>query len=68
MKESTDAQAQRLLAQARDLADEVMALHILSVRMGAGNSLPADYRDGERIIANAHALRTDIERLTQEIE
>lgn len=54
--------ADRLIDQARRLAEEVMELHVLSVRMGAGQALPEDYRTGSRIIANADALAADIDR------
>ncbi len=56
-------QTTRVLDDARDLAEEVMALHILSVRMGAGGAQPEDYSDGSRIIAAAEALMADIARV-----
>lgn len=54
---------ERFIGQARDLAAETMELHILSVRMGAGSTLPTDHRNGMRIIAMAEGLLADLERM-----
>lgn len=53
----------RLLVQAKGLAEHAMELHILSVRIGQGAPMEDDYRTGQRILAEAEALLTDLENL-----
>ena len=55
----------QLIDQARALAEDMMELHEVSFRMGAGCAKPEDYRTGQRIIAEADALARTLDAMAK---